>query len=376
MTSEIRAKVNTLFKFAKKPAEKIIKFNEDLIAKPDTIVARPVFVGAFNASFENIANEKPNWEKIANDQAYRDKFREAINQATADGDEAVLDNVASNNPFEGIPKNIVDRDATATKQALQMIDRYMSRFRTFEYYSALKGIQGLIGKGKLTPTQGAMLLIGTVVRLSLYKMAIDMVFSMIFSMMGIDEEEDEIEFDKDLTKSVLGAVATLALGRNFGNISQMPINYGTEWLNKEYGEDITRSGEYNQYDDGIVFSKIPMEVKPQDNMVEKIVTSSLGSYTPMTKTLTRAGKLAVRAKTLKTEEARERNFGELTTRIPFEIAGNMGLIPGYKSIRKIYNQYQFKGIEDSKTTGGRFKKSTYKPKKLKYKPKKSTREPK
>ena len=364
MTSEIRAKVNTLFKFAKKPLEKIIKFNEDLIAKPDTIVARPVFVGAFNASFENIANEKPNWEKIANDQAYRDKFREAINQATTDGDAAVVDNAASNNPFEGIPRNIVDRDATATKQALQMIDRYMSRFRTFEYFSSLKAIQGLMGKGKLTPTQGAMLLTATVVRLSLYKMGIDMVFSMIFSMMGIDEEEDEIELDKDLTKGVLGAVATLALGRSFGNISQMPINFGTEWLNKEYGEDITRSGEYNQYDDGIVFSKIPMEVKPQDNMVEKIVTSSLGSYTPMVKTLTRAGKLATRASTLKTEEARDRNFGELTTRIPFEIAGNMGVIPGYKSLRKIYNQYLFGAVNKNKSKGsGRTKKSTREAKK-------------
>ena len=351
MTSEFRAKVSTIFKFAKKPASAIIKFNENLISRPDTIVARPLFVGVFNKSFENIAQEKPNWDKIANDQAYRDKFRDAINQATEDADTAVVDNAASNNPFDGIPKNVLDKDATPTKQALQMVDRYMTRFRTFEYYSALKAIQGLMGKGKLTPTQGAMLLTGTVVRLSIYKMGIDMAFTLIFSMLGIDEEEDEIDLEKDLTKGVLGAVATLALGRSFGNISQMPINYGIEWLNKEYGEGITRSGEYNQYKDGVVFSKIPQEVKPQDNMVEKIVTSSLGSYTPMVKTLTRAGKLATRAETLKTEEARDKNFGELTTRIPFEIAGNLGVIPGYKSLRKIYNQYLFEAVNKNKSKG-------------------------
>jgi len=350
MTSEFRAKVNTIFKFAKKPASAIIKFNENLISRPDTIVARPLFVGVFNKSFENIAQEKPNWEKIANDESYRDKFRDAIKQATEDGDTAVVDNAASNNPFDGIPKNVLDKDATPVKQALQMVDRYMTRFRTFEYYSALKGIQGLMGKGKLTPTQGAMLLAGTVARLSLYKMGIDMVFTLIFSMLGIDKEEDEIDLEKDLTKGVLGAVATLALGRSFGNIAQMPINYGTEWLNKEYGEDITRSGEYNQYKDGLVFSKIPMEVKPQDNMVEKIVTSSLGSYTPMVKTLTRGGKVATKAATLKTEESRDRNFGELTTRIPFEIAGNLGVIPGYKSLRKIYLKYLYGGIENSATS--------------------------
>lgn len=341
MTSELRAKVSTLFKFAKKPLNAIVKFNENLISRPDTIVATPLFVGVFNISFENIANEKPNWDKIANDQAYRDKFKDAINQATEDADAAVVDNTASNNPFDGIPKNILDKDATAVKQALQMTDRYMSRFRTFEYYSALKAIQALMGKGKLTPTQGAMLLTGTVVRLSLYKMGIDMVFSLIFSMMGIDEEEDEIDFEKDLTKGVLGAVATLALGRNIGNISQMPINFGAEWLNKEYGEGITREGEYNTYKDGIVFSKIPLEVKPQDNMTEKILASSLGSYTPMAKTLQRAGKLATRTATSKREETIDRNFGELTTRIPFEIAGNMGVIPGYKTLRKIYLKYLF-----------------------------------
>ena len=99
-------------------------------------------------------------------------------------------------------------------------------------------------------------------------------------------------------------------------------------------------------------------------MVEKIVTSSLGSYTPMVKTLTRAGKLATRAETLKTEEARDRNFGELTTRIPFEIAGNMGVIPGYKSLRKIYNQYLFGAVNKNKSKGsGRTKKSTREAKK-------------
>ncbi len=67
----------------------------------------------FNNSFENIANEKPNWNKIANDQAYRDKFKDAIDQATEDADAAVVDNTASNNPFDGIPKNILDKDATA-----------------------------------------------------------------------------------------------------------------------------------------------------------------------------------------------------------------------------------------------------------------------
>jgi hypothetical protein len=175
-------------------------------------------------------------------------------------------------------------------------------------------------------------------------MGIDMTFALIFSMLGIDEEEDDIDLDKDITRNVLGAVVTLALGRSMGNIAQMPINYGTEWLNKEYGEGITREGEYNAYKDGIVFSKIPMELKPQDNLIEKIVISSLGSYTPVVKTVVRGGKLATRVVSSKKEETKEKNLGELSERIPFEIAGNLGVVPGYKTLRKIYLKHLFNGV--------------------------------
>jgi rubrerythrin len=348
MTSEFMDKAKTLLGFAKVPTSAIIKFNEGLISKPDTMVARPLFVGAFNKSFESMAGEKPNWNKIANDQSYRDKFAEAIDQAAADGDTAVIDNAASNNPFDSIPRNVLDKDADAIKQVVQMINGYMTRFRTFEYFSAVKAVQGLMGKGNITQAQGAMLLTGTVVRLSMYKMGIDMVFALIFSMLGIDEEDDDLDLDKDITRNVLGAVVTLALGRSMGNISQMPVNFGTEWLNKEYGEGITREGEYNAYKDGVVFSKIPMELKPQDNMIEKILVSSLGSYTPVVKTIIRGGKLATRSVTSTQESTREKNLGELSERIPFEIAGNLGVVPGYKTLRKIYLKHLFNGVKNSK----------------------------
>ena len=348
MTSEFMDKAKTLLGFAKVPTSAIIKFNEGLISKPDTMVARPLFVGAFSKSFESMTGEKPNWNKIANDQSYRDKFAEAIDQAAADGDTAVIDNAASNNPFDSIPRNVLDKDADAIMQVVQMINGYMTRFRTFEYFSAVKAVQGLMGKGNITQAQGAMLLTGTVVRLSMYKMGIDMVFALIFSMLGIDEEDDDLDLDKDITRNVLGAVVTLALGRSMGNISQMPVNFGTEWLNKEYGEGITREGEYNAYKDGVVFSKIPMELKPQDNMIEKILVSSLGSYTPVVKTIVRGGKLATRSVTSKQESTREKNLGELSERIPFEIAGNLGVVPGYKTLRKIYLKHLFNGVKNSK----------------------------
>jgi len=202
MTSDFGDRIGTVIGVLKRPAKAFIKFNEDLITKPDSLVAKPLFIGAFSASFEESTGQKPNWEKIANDKEYRDKFDSAIRKASEDGDTAVIDNAASNNPFDAIPKNILDRDASAMKQAIQTVNRYMSRFRTFEYYSALKGVQSMIGKGDLTKSQGALLLTATIIRMSMYKMAIDMSFSIIFSLLGLDDEDDEKEIDKEVSKGV------------------------------------------------------------------------------------------------------------------------------------------------------------------------------
>ena len=226
----------------------------------------------------------------------------------------------------------------------------MSRFRVFEYYSALKAIQSLVGKGDMSRTKGAMLLAGTVFRMSMYKMAMDMTFALIFMALGIDDDEDEFELGTDLTRNVLAGAATLALGRNIGNLSQIPINYGTEWLNKEYGEGITRTGEYDAYKNNLAFSKIPLDPSPRDDVFTNMVVSSLGSFTPMAKTIKRGVTLQSRASSAKTQETIDKNQNELLTRIPFEIAGNLGAVPGYKDIRKIYLKYLFQGVEKSKSS--------------------------
>ena len=87
----------------------------------------------------------------------------------------------------------------------------------------------------------------------------------------------------------------------------------------------------------------------------------------MVKTVDRAGKLITRATASKRQETRDRNLDELLTRIPFEIAGNSGVIPGYKTLRKIYNKYLFgagknaatsKSNKISRFTGPKLNKST------------------
>ena len=345
-TSDFMASAKVVGKAVKTIPEKIIEFNEGLVAKPDVIVARPLFVGVFNAKFKEITGQSPNWDKIANDKAYREKFEYAINEATFDADQAVVDSAASNNPFAGIPKNVRDQNASATKQAVMLVDRYMTRFRVFEYYSALRGVQALMGRSDITRLQGAALLSATVLRMAAYKLAMDAAINMVYQALGIDDDEDELD-KYDVSRQGLGAVVTLALGRGFGNLAQIPINYGVEYLNKEYGEGITREGDYNKYKDGVVYSKVSVAPESGDDIVGDAVISSLGPYTPFAKTIARGGVLLTRGATSKKEETREKNMGEFYERIPFEVVGNLGAIPSYRDFRSIYLKKMAKDYKES-----------------------------
>jgi hypothetical protein len=334
-TGDFMSSAKVVGNVAKIPFESVIKLNESLISKPDTMIARPLFIGNFSSKFKEITGQSPNWEKIANDQAYRERFEFAISEASYYADQSVVDSVASNNPFEGIPKNIRDANDSAIRQAFSLVNRYMTRFRVFEYYSAVKAIQALVGRSDITRFQGLTLLTATVLRMAMYKMAIDTVFSMVYEELEISDDDDE-ELEQEVTRNVLGAIATLALGRSFGNLAQIPMMFGAEYLNKEYGEGITREGEYDRYKDGVVFSKLPVDPQPNDDIVKDVFISSLGAYTPMVKTLDRGVTLYQRSKVSKKESTRQRNLNELYERIPFEIAGNLGIIPGYKELRKLY----------------------------------------
>jgi len=373
--SDFMSSANVVGNVLKAIPKKIIKFNEGLVARPDVIVARPLFVGVFNSKFKEITGQTANWEKLANDQAYREKFEDAINEATYDADRAVVDSAASNNPFAGIPKNVRDQNASAVKQAVMLVDRYMTRFRVFEYYSALRGIQALAGRSDITRVQGAALLSATVLRMAVYKLAMDAAINMVYQAVGIDDDDDELD-EYDVSRQALGSVVTLALGRGIGNLANMPINYGVEYLNKEYGEGITIEGEYNRYKDGVVYSKIPADPKSDDDIVADAVVSSLGPYTPFAQTIARAGKLATRGVTSKKEETREKNMGELYERIPFEVAGNLGVIPSYRDFRSIYLKNMSNDYKESQVTPNEEAKPRYKERKYKeYKERKYKERP-
>ena len=119
-----------------------------------------------------------------------------------------------------------------------------------------------------------------------------------------------------------------------GNIPALPVNYGIEYLNKEYLDFLRDGGEYDAYDDSIVYSLIGLDDFSGKSLPEIALPILAGPYGPLAKTITRGATLAGRVKTRKTQDARDRAQEELTDRITFELLGQLGLIPFYKDIRR------------------------------------------
>jgi len=184
--------------------------------------------------------------------------------------------------------------------------------------------------------------------MSIYRLGIDYAFGLIFSALGMGEDEDEIK-KEDLTRSVLSGIVTLAFGRNLGNISQTVVNLGIEYANMEFGEGITwdsvtkdgEKTEYDPYKDSMVFSKIPVKRSPGRDLFTDFLISSAGPLTPTIKSVRRAITLTDRSINNSRKESRDKNKNELFFKTPFDIAGSIGLIPNYKDLKKLNDRYWF-----------------------------------
>jgi len=91
----------------------------------------------------------------------------------------------------------------------------------------------------------------------------------------------------------------------------------------------------------IVYSLIAQDDFIDKSLPEIAVPILAGPYGPLARTLIRGSELAVRAKTRKTQDARDRAKEELEDRITFELLGQLGLIPFYKDRRRARLKIRF-----------------------------------
>ena len=123
------------------------------------------------------------------------------------------------------------------------------------------------------------------------------------------------------------------------------VNYGVEKFNENY-LDFMREGEYDPYQDNISYTTIPVDNNSGKTDIAKNAAKYFGPLSPIIGTAVLAGERLTEPEK-KTQEAIDRANKDLMVRVPLEIAGNVGLIPLYKDVRKVMMKEMYKDMDQS-----------------------------
>ena len=365
----------------KEARELSMKLGDWMITTPDQVVTRRVWFGSFAQKFEQevkaeldsykdkelSAEEKKrkailetalkdgvSLEKIAaNDQDYKNNFEDILEASRSQADSDATDIGAAKNPAMGLIKNMVSAKDNAMVRSFKRFNSFMTNFMMYEYAMFRKGIDAAVGKGDLTPSQGALLMTAAFARMTTYTFLTTTLYKMPEMLFREDDdEEDEYDMGKEIYRSVANALLNLTVMKNFGNF----VRGAQAWLMEEYGNKplvqiFSEDKKYDSFDDSLVWGSFPVksdDVKPWENktIFELIATQMFGPFSPSAKTVSRT--YTVAAKEPKTEEAKQKRLIELMTRTPFEGAGNLGFIPMYKLLRRVLLAYLYKGYKEEK----------------------------
>jgi hypothetical protein len=338
----------TIYNQTLKRAKNTTEATADLLmSTPDMAMIRPLWFGEFSRAFKKESGKDVDFEKIANnDEQYMADNKDAIDAAKNQADDVTVKAGSSDNNALGILRNTVKPDDNEVTAWYKKFNSYMAKFLLFEYMTARSGINMLMKGNMIEKKEGIALIAAVTARMMVYQLATRTLtngfIDMVAGLLGYrDDEEEEEEDDKTVMQRVGQAVAstmtTLIFGRNFGNAARVPLNYGAELLNEEYLQAL-RKDDYDQYEDALNYTLIPMD-KPKGETgkgldVIDIFLNTLGSTTPAVKTI----KYVVAKATeddKKTAEAKQRQSKERMLRVPLEIAGSLGYIPLYKDVRKV-----------------------------------------
>jgi hypothetical protein len=226
----------------------------------------------------------------------------------------------------------------------------MNKFTVGEYVTALTAVNAIMGNGKLTRTEGTKLLMAQSARLAIYSYLIKTVPPLIYGALlgGEDEEEKEKELATSLGSTAVQIFTTLAIQRNLGSWAKIPTDMAVEYMNMEFGEGITYSGEYDSYQSAVTFPIIPIE-KPRitDDWFKNMVIKTAGPYSPLVKTTHDILRNAQMMNISTAEKAQDKYADRLKLN-SVQLLGNLGMVPFYRDVNNILKQAVYQSERSSK----------------------------
>lgn len=318
-----------------------------LISKPDQVIMRRLWFGAFSRAFEKEAGIKPDFDKIIkNDEEYMDKYKDALEKATTMADKQVVSAGSSMNSYMGILQNVVRQDDKGGIIAIKEFNRFMNKFTVQEYYTAREGVRALVGNGTISRGEGIQVLAAVTLRMTIYSVFTRLFSEGLLAVLGYGgDDDDEKTAGQKISQGILSSITTLVFGRYFGNFIRVAENALIELANKEYGEAIgLRDGEYDPYEDAIQFNQLQEGKIDEPTDFFKIIAGPLAPLIGVGELTFKLGSSVVNPP--KTERARLTKSKEWYRRLPLEIGGQLGVVPFYKDFRKIVLEGVYKELKE------------------------------
>jgi hypothetical protein len=322
---------------------------DNLVSTPDKLMMQPLWMGKFAEEFEKESGTKLDENKIAeNDEAYMNKYADAIEKAKREADDITLRAGSTENAALTVLRNTIkpEQKASTFWKWYKTFNGFMSKFLLFEYMTARSAIYQLANEGRISKSEATRELAAVATRMTMYSVVISMLgnsmIDMAANLLGYrdDEEEDEEEDKKTLAQEVGQGLAstftTMMFGRNFGNVVRAPINIGIEYMNENY-LDFLRNGEYDAFTDNIQYTILPME--NSKNPATDIALNTLGPISPFVKTANFTWKYLAKEK-----KPGARKEG---VRVATEIPGSLGFVPFYSDIRKIEMDWLYGDLKNA-----------------------------
>ena len=306
-----------------------------LISTPDKAVSMPLWLGSFTRSMKEKGLDL---EKFKSDESYRTDNAKAIESARNEADQELNRAAGSQNIFASVLKNKVDKaNDSAVKQAGKYVNGYLTNFLIFEYSTARKGIIQITKEGKINKLEGLSLLAATTTRMASYSMLYKIFSSLFFGAFGAeDEQEDELEAN-DVTRAIVGSGVSLLLGRNFGTIARKGLNFGTEFLNKEYGQVLRGDEEYDSFEHGLGLaffnpSEEDLKRKRLEKKVFREISGPLSNHVGLLFDMTYSAYDYINAKN---DQEKSKAADKLIGQVLFETFGLfVGKTPLFKDLKK------------------------------------------
>ena len=293
------------------------------------MMARPLWFASWASAFEaqvkkqtgeTIKITPAEYKKIADGTSkFLDKkYDSARNTATAQADAKTVTLATSNNPFDGIIKNMRNVDDGALKAIYRMANSYMARFSLYEFGTARNAINSMFHKGDLSKAEAAALMAGVIGRMSGYMVTYTMLTSLLDDELFDADDYREDDFEDLLARQTLGAMLSIIGRGSMGNIPTAFLNLGIEELNRQQFGDLRDNVEYDPYVHSIVFAIINPDDFKSKSLADIGSNMFLGPYTPAFKTLSRIVQLSSSATGASKRETRKKAEEELINRMTIE----------------------------------------------------------